>query len=192
MSRLNAQNLEMANAIIKRYPRARSALIPLLHLAQEQDGWVTPEAMEHVAELLDITPAEVLGTCSFYEMFKREPVGKYLVNVCTTVPCLMLGGPELLEHLESKLGVRAGATTDDGTFTLNEVECVAACTQAPCLLVNYRVFGPLTDADASQLVDDLNAGRLANQVPAHGTTTKVRQDTSVMRPATPLPKKARA
>src|SRR5512134_2022678 len=98
MPRLSDDNVTLARQIIARYPRPRSALIPLLHVAQGQDGWVSPEAMEHIAELLDLTPAEVLGTCSFYEMFKREPVGEYLVGVCTNISCMILGAYELLEH----------------------------------------------------------------------------------------------
>src|SRR5436190_7544937 len=116
MARLSAENAITAKEIIARYPRPKSALIPLLHLAQEQDGWVTDEAMAHIAELIGVTPAEVLGTCSFYEMFKLEPVGKYLVNVCTNIACQLLGGEELLEHVEESLGVKAGGTTEDGVF----------------------------------------------------------------------------
>ena len=97
MARLNEQNLATAHEIISRYPVAKSATIPLLHLAQEQDGFVADDAMEHIAELVGITPAQVLGTCSFYEMFKREPVGTYLVNVCTNISCLIMGGEELLQ-----------------------------------------------------------------------------------------------
>ncbi|MBA3302972.1 MAG: NAD(P)H-dependent oxidoreductase subunit E [Acidimicrobiia bacterium] len=175
MPRLSAANLELAAEITARYPRSRSALIPLLHVAQEQDGWVSAEAMEHVAELLDLTPAEVLGTASFYEMFKLEPVGKYLVNVCTNISCLLLGGEELLEHCEQRLGVKAGATTADGMFTVEDVECIAACTEAPCLQVNYRYFHKLTHDGADRLFDDLRAGRLDAEVPPHGTTTRVRQ-----------------
>src|SRR5262245_50380053 len=100
MPRLTRENVELAQEIIGRYPRPRSALIPLLHLAQEQDGYVTEEAMAHIGELVGITPAEVLGTCSFYEMLKLEPVGKYVINVCTDIACLLTGGPELLEHAE--------------------------------------------------------------------------------------------
>src|SRR3954469_9712082 len=107
MARLSTTNVELAREIIARYPRTRSALIPLLHVAQEQDGWVTEDAMEHIAELGNLTPAEVLGTCSFYEMFKREPLGKYLVNVCVGISCMLLGGEELVHHAEQKLGVRA-------------------------------------------------------------------------------------
>jgi NADH-quinone oxidoreductase subunit E len=175
VARLTRENVELAREIIQRYPRPRSALIPLLHLAQSQDGWVTDDAMEHVAELLDLTPAEVFGTCSFYEMFKREPVGKYLLNVCTNLPCMLNGAYELLHHVEEKLGVSPGRTTSDGMFTLEEVECLAACTEAPCLQVNYRYFTNLTPEAASTVVDDLRGGRLDDVVPPHGTTTRVRQ-----------------
>src|SRR3982751_1589500 len=136
MARLSPQNVELAREIIARYPRSRSALIPLLHVAQEQDGVVTSEAMEHIGELLDLTPAEVLGTCSFYEMFKREPVGKYVINVCTSIACFLMGGDELLEHAEERLGTKAGGGTEDGMFFLEGYECIAACTEAPCLQVN--------------------------------------------------------
>ena len=97
MARLNDANLAVAHEIIGRYPVKKSALIPLLHLAQEQDGWVTDEAMEHIADLVECTPAEVIGTCTFYEMFKRKPVGTYVVNICTNIACQLLGGEELLE-----------------------------------------------------------------------------------------------
>ncbi|MGE3621504.1 MAG: NADH-quinone oxidoreductase subunit NuoE [Acidimicrobiia bacterium] len=175
MARLTASNVTLAEEIISRYPRPKSALIPLLHLAQEQDGYVATDAMEHIAELVGVTPAEVLGTCSFYEMFKREPVGEYLVNVCTNISCMLLGGEELLEHLESTLGVKAGSTTPDGKFTLEDVECQAACTEAPCLQVNYRYFYKVTPAGADALLDDLRQGRRADEVPPHGTLGRVRQ-----------------
>ncbi len=183
MARLNAKNEELARLIISRYPRARSALIPCLHVAQEQDGWVSPEAMEHIGELIGITPAEVLGTCSFYEMFKREPVGTYLVNVCTNISCMLLGGEELLEHLEGSLGVQPGGTTPDGKFTLEEAECLAACTEAPCLQVNYRYFHKVTTAEADELIDDLKVGRRASAVPRHGVLSRVRQTIPVDRRA---------
>lgn len=175
MARFTRENLEVAHEIIGRYPRSRSALIPLLHLAQEQDGWVAEDAMQHLAELLAITPAEVLGTCSFYEMFKREPVGTYLVNICTNISCQIMGGEELLHHAEQKLGVKAGGTTPDGTFTLEDVECIAACTEAPCLQVNYRYRHKITIDEFDALVDDLRGGKLAAQIPPHGTLAKVRQ-----------------
>jgi NADH-quinone oxidoreductase subunit E len=175
VSRFTPGNVAIAEEIIGRYPRPKSALIPLLHLAQEQDGYVADDAMQHIAELVGVTAAEVLGTCSFYEMFKREPVGQYLVNVCTNISCLLLGGEELLHHLEQRLGIRAGSTTSDGTFTLEDVECIAACTEAPCLQVNYRYFPNLTPEAADAMLDDLRAGRRATEVPRHGTLARVRQ-----------------
>ena len=161
------------------YPQPRSALIPMLHLAQEQDGWLTPDAMVHVAELIGLEPAEVYGTASFYDMLFTRPVGRHLVAVCTNLACLLNGGEELLEHAERRLGVAAGGTTADGEFTLEEVECIAFCGAAPCLAVNWRFFGSLTAEDFDRLVDDLAAGRLADEVPPHGTLSRVRRQTGV-------------
>jgi NADH-quinone oxidoreductase subunit E len=175
MARLSTENVKLARETIERYPVPRSALIPLLHIAQEQDGYVTQAAMEHIAELLDLTPAEVLGTCSFYEMFKLEPVGEYLINVCTNISCLLNGAEELLEHLEAQLGVKAGETTADGKFTLQEVECIAACADAPCLQANYRYFFRVSNREADVLLDELRAGLRSDEVPVHGTLTRVRQ-----------------
>ena len=175
VSRLSKENEKRARDTIGLYPQSRSALIPLLHLVQEQDGYLTKDGMAHVAELLGLSAAEVYGTASFYEMFKLEPVGKYLVNVCTNLSCMLRGGYDLLDHLEEALGIHAGGTTADNTFTLEEVECVAACTEAPCLQVNYRTFGPMTDADADQLVADLRTGSLDSDVPPHGTLNRNRQ-----------------
>ena len=110
------ENLVLAEEIIGRYPKPRSAMIPLLHLAQEQEGWVTDEAMTQIGELVGTTSAEVLGTCSFYEMFKRHPVGKYVINICTTMSCALMGAGELMEHAESRLGVRSGSTTLRATW----------------------------------------------------------------------------
>ncbi|MFI5054533.1 MAG: NAD(P)H-dependent oxidoreductase subunit E [Acidimicrobiia bacterium] len=146
-------NLDIARATIARYPHKKSAVLPLLHLAQDQDGWITPGAMEEIADLLDLTPALVLGTCSFYTMFKREPVGKLVVSVCTNVSCLVNGGPELLHHLEA-------AYRDDGDVTVEEVECIAACDLAPVLQVNYEFHGPLSGEVATELIEDYKAGRL--------------------------------
>lgn len=164
----------MAKEIIARYPRPKSALIPLLHLAQQQDGYVANDAMEHLAELVGISPAEVLGTCSFYEMFKREPVGQYMINICTNISCQLNGGEELLHHAEATLGIKPGGTTEDGLFTLEDVECIAACTEAPCLQVNYRYEYRLTNADFDNIVADLASGS-RQDVPPHGTLGRVRQ-----------------
>lgn len=175
MARLSRENLELAEEILGRYPVAKSALIPLLHLAQEQDGHVTNDAMIHIAELVGVTPAEVLGTASFYEMFKLEPVGRYVLNVCTNISCQLQGAEDLLHHAETSLGIRAGSTTPDGMFTLEDVECIAACTEAPCLQVNYRYRYKVTPGEFDQLVDDLRSGRLDEEIPPHGTLARTRQ-----------------
>jgi NADH-quinone oxidoreductase subunit E len=175
MTRLTDANVRLAREIIGRYPKPKSALIPLLHLAQQQDGYVTNDAMTHIAELVDVTPAEVYGTATFYEMFKFEPVGKYVVNICQTMSCALLGAKELMHHAEETLGVRAGGTTADGLITIEHAECQAACTEAPCLQVNYRYRYRVTPAELDALFDDLRAGRLDGEIPPHGTVARVRQ-----------------
>ncbi|HEX9258873.1 MAG TPA: NAD(P)H-dependent oxidoreductase subunit E [Acidimicrobiales bacterium] len=175
MARLTDANVAIARSIIGRFPRPKSALIPVLHLAQEQDGYLTTEAMAHIAELVGVTPAEVYGTASFYEMFKFEPVGRYCINVCTNISCQLLGAWELLHHAEETLGVKAGSTTADGMFTLEDVECIAACTEAPALQVNYRYRYRVTPQSFDELIEHLRSGALADEVPPHGTLARVRQ-----------------
>lgn len=175
MSRLTDQNLALAKEIIARYPRKKSALIPLVHLSQEQNGYVTQEAMRHIAELIEVTPAEVYGTASFYEMFRFEPTGKYLINICGTMSCALMGGHDLMHHAEQRLGIKAGSTTDDGLITLQHAECQAACTEAPTLQVNYRHRYRVTAEDFDQLVDDLRSGKLDGEIPPHGMLGRNRQ-----------------
>ena len=185
MSRLTAQNVERARQIIARYPRPRSAMIPLLHLAQEQDGYVTRDAMEHIAILLGVTPAEVLGVASFYEMFKHHEVGTYLIGVCTNLSCMILGSDELVARAEQRLGIHVGGTTTDGTFTLEEMQCLAACGGAPCLQVNYRYFEDVTPERLDGIIDALRAGRdpEGQSIPPHGTLSRIAASLPV--PATP-------
>lgn len=187
MPRLTDANVSLAKEIIGRYPRPKSALIPLLHLAQEQDGYVTNEAMVHIAELIGHTPAEVYGTATFYEMFKFEPVGKYLVNICQTMSCQLMGAGELMHRAEERLGIKAGATTADGLITLEHAECQAACTEAPCLQVNYRYRYRVTEAMLDALIDDLRSGALDGEIPPHGTLATVRQHIPADRGVGPRP-----
>jgi len=175
MSRLSDHNVIVAKEIIGRYPKKKSALIPLVHISQEQNGYVTEDAMRHVAELLDVTPAEVYGTASFYEMFRFEPTGKFLVNVCGTMSCALMGADSLMHHAEESLGIKAGDTTDDGAITLQHAECQAACTEAPTLQVNYRHRYRVTPESFDQLVADLRSGALDAEIPAHGTLGRNRQ-----------------
>lgn len=142
-----------AEQIVARYPYPKSAVLPLLHLVQDRDGWVSPQGMEDVAELLGLTPALVLSTCSFYTMFKLEPVGRLIVSVCTNIACFVNGGPSLLDGLRARYrGV------DD--VHLEEVECLAACDLAPVLQVNYEYHGPLTLETAIDVVERYRSGRL--------------------------------
>ena len=187
MSRFTDANLAIARDIIARYPRKRSAMIPLLHLSQEQNGYITEPAMEHIAELLDVTPAQVYGTATFYEMFKFHPVGRYVVNICGTLSCALMGAGELIERAERTLGIRVGGTTDDGAITLEQAECQAACTEAPCLQVNYRFRYRVTPDELDQLLADLRAGNLADEIPDHGTVARVRQQIPADRWVRPVP-----
>jgi NADH-quinone oxidoreductase E subunit len=164
---------DRARRLIELYPHPRSALIPICHLAQEQDGWLRPEAIDDIADLVGVTTAEVIGTASFYDMLHTEPIGRYLVSVCTNIACMLRGAYELLEHVEERLGTATGMTTADGLFTLEDAECLADCGRAPCLQVNHRFFGDVTPAAFDQLVDDLAAGRLDDEVPTHGTLNRV-------------------
>jgi NADH-quinone oxidoreductase subunit E len=175
VSHLSPDITARAKALIALYPEPRSALIPLCHLAQEQDGWLRPEAMSDIAELVGVTAAEVRGTATFYDMLHTEPVGTYVVSVCTNIACLLGGAQELLAHAESSLGVRAGGTTTDGVFTLEESECLADCDRTPCVQVNHRFVGAQTPESFDQLLADLRSGSMADTVPPHGTLVRVRR-----------------
>jgi NADH-quinone oxidoreductase E subunit len=180
MAGLTPENTQRALDLIALYPQPRSALIPILHIAQEQDGYLTEDAMAQAGKLLGLTAAEVRGTATFYDMLFTEPVGKYLISVCTNIACLLNGGYELLEHAEQQLGVRAGGRTGDGQFTLEEVECIALCGNAPCLTVNWRFFGDVTNDRFDRLIIDLQSGRLDGTVPPHGTLCRVRRSVGLL------------
>jgi len=175
VSHLEPDIRRRAEELVAMYPERRSALVPICHLAQEQDGWLRPEAMVEIAELVGVTPAEVRGTASFYDMLHTEPVGTYVISICTNIACMLAGGLELLEHAEESLGVRAGGTTTDQTVTLEEAECLADCDRAPCVQVNHRYMGAQTPDSFDSLVADLRAGRLEGTVPHHGTLVRVRR-----------------
>jgi len=131
--------------------------------------------MSDIADLVGVTPTEVFGTATFYDMLHTEPVGTHLVSVCTNIACLMNGAAELLEHAESSLGVNAGGTTGDGAITLEEVECLADCDRPPCVQVNHRFVGAQTAETFDQLVAELRAGARAADIPEHGTLNRVRR-----------------
>jgi NADH-quinone oxidoreductase subunit E len=173
---LSGDVLERARQTIALYPEPRSALIPLCHMAQEQDGWLTPEAMADIAELVGVTPTEVLGTATFYDMLHTEPVGTHLVAVCTNIACLLNGALELLDHASATLGVNAGGTTADGTITLEEAECLADCDRTPCVQVNHRFVGAQTPESFDRLIEELRTGARDADIPSHGTLNRVQRD----------------
>jgi NADH-quinone oxidoreductase subunit E len=147
-----------AARVIARYPVARSALLPLLHLVQAEDGYLTPAGIAFCAAQLSLSPAEVTAVATFYSMYRRTPTGEYLVGVCTNTLCAVMGGDAILEVLEDHLDVHAGQTTDDGKVTLEHIECNAACDYAPVIMVNWEFFDNQTPTSARDLVDDLRSG----------------------------------
>lgn len=151
---------DRAREIIARYPegRSRSALLPLLHLVQAEQGQVTPAGVAFCAEQLGITKAQVGAVATFYTMYKRRPTGDYLISVCTNTLCDTLGGGEIFRTLSEELGVGHDETTADGTITLEHAECLAACDYAPVLTVNYDFYDNVTPDSASDLVDRLRNG----------------------------------
>jgi len=157
-----------ARQILARYPQPRSALLPLLHLVQSEEGWVSPEGVELCAGWLGLTPAEVVAVSTFYSMYRRKPGGAYQVGVCTNTLCGVLGGDAILERLEEHLGVEHGETTPDGSITLEHLECNAACDYAPVVMVNWEFFDNQTPSSATDLVDALRAGQ--PPAPSRGAT----------------------
>jgi NADH-quinone oxidoreductase subunit E len=149
-----------AKDIIGRYPRARSALLPLLHLVQSEEGYVSPQGIEFCAAQLDLTSAEVAAVATFYTQYKRRPNGEYTVGVCTNTLCAIMGGDQIFATLKDHLGVGHDETTDDGTITLEHLECNAACDYAPVVMVNWEFFDDQTPESATALVDGLRSGDL--------------------------------
>jgi NADH-quinone oxidoreductase subunit E len=155
--KFSEQKLERAKEIIARYPEGKhkSALIPLLHLAQEENnGWLSVEAMDYVAELLRLTPIEVYEVATFYSMYNLKPVGRYLFEVCQTGPCMLQGSDEIIEYIKQKLSINVGETTPDGMFTLKTVECLGACGYAPMMQMGKFYKEHLTREKVDQIIDE--------------------------------------
>lgn len=146
--------------IIKRYPEGKhkAAMLPILHLVQAEYGWLSPASMERVAGYLDLKPIEVYEVATFYTMFFLKPQGKYVLEVCRTGPCCLVGAEKIMQHLENKLGVKEGEVTADGKFSWRGVECLAACGMAPVLQIGpeYTFYENLTEDSVDQLIKDLN------------------------------------
>ncbi len=147
-----------AQEVVRRYPQKRSALLPLLHLVQSVDGYVSTRGIEFCADVLDLTPAQVSGVATFYTQYKRFPNGRYTVGVCTNTLCAVMGGDEIFERVSEHLGVGHDETTPDGAITLERVECNAACDFAPVVMANWEFFDYQTPESTIELVDALRAG----------------------------------
>jgi len=159
ISNWSHENQSTAEAILDQYPEKRSALMPLLYVASLEHEYASDDAMREVADLTGISPAQVLSVASFYTMFKREPVGHFLISVCTSVVCYLNNADEVLEAVEGTTGVDSGGTTHDGAISVERVECIGACGGAPAVQVNYETVEGLTRNKAEALVDWLRDAR---------------------------------
>ena len=149
---LTPEREKQLEAILARYPNRMAATIPVLHLCQEQNGWISDEIMSWVANRLGVSSAHVKGVATFYTLFNKEPVGKHQVWVCRTLPCALRGSGSILEHCEKKLGVHAGGTTKDGKVTLRTAECLASCGTAPMMQVDKEYFEDLTPERVEEIL----------------------------------------
>ena len=161
---ITADNVEELHTLANRYPHPQSAIIPMLHLVQSIDGKVSGEGVRHIARILDIPEAVVLGVVTFYTMFHREKVGKHLVGVCTTSLCAVMGGDMVYDAVRKHLGLDGEGTTDDGMFTLERIECNAACDFAPVMMLNWEFMDNMTPRKAVEILD-----KLRNNEAVHST-----------------------
>jgi len=158
------EKLAAVNQIIARYPQGRqkSALLPVLHIAQETYGWLSAETMDYVASLLNIEPIEVYEVATFYSMYNLKPVGKHLFEVCQTGPCMVNGSDDIIDYIKQKLGIKVGETTDDGLFTLKTVECLGACGYAPMMQFGKTFREHLTKEKVDQIIEECRQNAAAN------------------------------
>ena len=147
-----------AEAIVAKYPNSRSATLPLLFLVQSVEGHVTEAGMREVAEILDLTPAQVLASASFYTMLKKKPQGEYLISICRNISCTHLGARRVIEAAEEALGIEAGQITSDGKFSLEAAECLGTCDGAPSMQINYEDFYRVTPDDVRDLIEKVGRG----------------------------------
>jgi len=158
-SALDKAHIDQLTAIAGRYPQPRSALMPMLHYVQSVDGRISPRGIEVCAQIAGVTPAQVSGVATFYTMYKRRPAGKHHIGICTTALCAVMGGDALLDAVEKKLGIGPDQTTEDGMFSLERIECNAACDFAPIMMVNWEFMDNMTPDKADEILDNLAAGK---------------------------------
>ncbi|WP_253810487.1 NADH-quinone oxidoreductase subunit NuoE family protein [Hydrotalea flava] len=165
MVQFSEQQMQEFNRLIKRYPegKQKSALLPVLHLAQESfGGWLSAETMDYVANLLQLEPIEVYEVATFYSMFNTQPVGKYMFEVCQTGPCMLNGSDDIINYIKEKLGIGAGETTPDGMFTLKTVECLGACGYAPMMQLGKHYREHLTKEKVDAIIEECRSNAACN------------------------------
>lgn len=149
------EEIQHIEELKKRYLKPDSVILEALYMVQEKYGFISQEGMKYVAQLLGIAEQQVLGVVTFYTMFNTKPIGKYHIQVCTNVSCMLKGAYELMKSLEDKLGIKKGETTSDGMFTISEVECLGSCGTAPTVQINYDYYENLTPEKLSQIIEEL-------------------------------------
>lgn len=149
------ETLKKFQEIVSRYPKKEAALLPVLYLAQEEFGYLSQEAIEYVAKMMEVPPVRVYGVATFYTMFNKKPIGKYHLQVCRTLSCALVGAEKITASLKTKLGISLGETTPDGKFTLSEVECLASCGTGPMMQINDGYYENLTEEKAEEILKTL-------------------------------------
>ncbi len=177
---LSPESRSLAEGIIARYPTRRSALIPLLYLVQSEVGWVPRQGMREVADLIGLTTAEVEAVATFYTMLKLHPCGRYVLSVCTNPSCTVLGARESYERARELLGEGAERMTDDGLFTLEEEECLAACDKAPVVAINYVFYDQVTSDRMEQLIADIRGGNVPEAARGAGVPGDLKEVSKVL------------
>ena len=155
MKEISPQAMEKIEALVKRYPVKRSALLEVLHIVQEEWGYIDQEGEERVAKILDLEPVQVHEVVSFYTMYQRKPVGKHIIRVCRNLTCTLMGAESLINYLKRKLKVDEGGTTSDGRFTLQTVECLGACEIAPVMQIDGEFYGNLTPEKIDRILEEM-------------------------------------
>ena len=175
------ENLNKVDSIIARYPKKRSAIMPLLHLVQKQesDSWISTASMDYIAELLNIPSMYVYEAANFYTMFNKQPVGKYLIQICRTTPCWLRGSDDIKSACKKKLGIDVGETTKDNKFTLVEVECLGSCANAPIVQINNDYYEDLSPESITKILDALKSGKkpkIGSQIDRKGAEPKIKKE----------------
>lgn len=174
MSVFTPEHRDLAEQIVAKYPNSRSAMLPLLFLVQSVEGYVTEEGMREVADILSLTPAQVLASASFYTMLKKKPQGEYLVSICRNISCTHLGARKVIARAEETLGIETGETTEDGRFSLEAAECLGTCDGAPSMQINYEDFYRMTPDDVADLIEKVGRGEKVTSV--RGETVKTHRE----------------